>query len=79
MVKIRDLIESLCQKLDIFDPSGSRQDLDKCNLEEFVRSQGGGKSALASITVATRAMLGKRRHYEITRRVLTLQVWNHPR
>lgn len=62
MVKIRDLIESLCQKLDIFDPARFQRDLDKCNLEEFVRSNGGGNSALASVTVATRAMLGRRRH-----------------
>lgn len=58
MVKIRDMIESLCHKLDIRDTANSGKEFDKYSLEEFVKSEGAGPSALASITVATRAMLG---------------------
>ncbi len=60
MVYIRNLVEKLCQELDIYDPASSARPLDKATLEEFVKSEGGGKSALAAMTVATRAMLGKR-------------------
>jgi monoamine oxidase len=58
MVRIRDLIENLSQKIDIFDTANSMKHLDTLTLEEFVKAEGGGKSALASTTVATRAMLG---------------------
>lgn len=58
MVRIRNMVESLCQELDIYDPVASAKNLDKLNLEEFIRSEGGGKSAMAAMTVATRAMLG---------------------
>ena len=63
MVKTRDLMESLCQKLDIYNTSTSGKDYDKHNLEEFVKLQGGGASALASISVATRAILGKEHRF----------------
>ena len=59
MVYIRNLVEKLCQELDIYDPASSARPLDKMTLEEFVKSEGGGKSAFAARTVATRAMLGK--------------------
>ncbi|KAH8805489.1 putative mao-B [Xylogone sp. PMI_703] len=58
LVKTRDLMESLCQKLDIWDTANSGKEFDKYNLEEFLKSNGAGTSALASVTVATRAMLG---------------------
>ena len=58
MVKIRDMIERLCQDLDISDTANSGKEFDKYTLEEFIKSKGAGPSAVASISVATRAMLG---------------------
>jgi len=58
MVRIRDLVETFCQELDIYNPVASSRNLDKLSFEEFINSEGAGKSALAAMTVATRAMLG---------------------
>jgi monoamine oxidase len=58
MVRIRNLIESLSQEMDISDTANSKKHLDNLTLEDFVKTEGGGKSALASVSVATRAMLG---------------------
>ncbi|RFU31059.1 hypothetical protein B7463_g5271, partial [Scytalidium lignicola] len=58
LVKIRDLIESLCQRLDIRDTTESGKEFDKFTLEQLLKSNGAGVSAMASITVGTRAMLG---------------------
>lgn len=59
MVQIRDLVEDLCQKLDLYKLTPAAHDLDKLNFEEFIKSRGGEKSAMASATVWTRAMLGE--------------------
>ncbi|EED17440.1 mao-B, putative [Talaromyces stipitatus ATCC 10500] len=58
MVGIRDKTEAACQKLDIHDPVRTGAELDKLTFHDWVKSQGGGKTALASATVWTRAMLG---------------------
>lgn len=58
LVKIRDLVEKTCQELDIFNTSDSGKDLDKYNMEEFLKANDAGPSAIASISTATRAMLG---------------------
>ena len=62
MIYIRNLIESVAQGLDIFDPAASARHLDDYTLEEFVKDEGGGHSALAMMTVATRAMLGMKNY-----------------
>jgi len=62
MVYIRDLVESLCQKVDISKPAASADVLgknyDTMTLAEFVKSEGGGITALGTVSVWTRAMLG---------------------
>ncbi|KKY18370.1 putative flavin-containing amine [Phaeomoniella chlamydospora] len=62
MVRIRDLVEETCQKLDITDPIGSAKslgkDMDAMTLEQWIRSEGGGQYSLDTATVWTRAMLG---------------------
>ena len=62
MVRIRDLVEETCQKLDITDPIGSPKslgkDMDAMTLEQWIRSEGGGQYSLDTATVWTRAMLG---------------------
>lgn len=58
MIYIRDLAEKICQTIDIRNPVGTGGDLDKYSLQEWAESQGGGKTAVASVAVWTRAMLG---------------------
>jgi monoamine oxidase len=58
MVAIRELTEKVCQTLDIYDPVRTGGHLDHLSFEDWVKSEGGGKTALASATVWTRAMLG---------------------
>ncbi|CAK7202873.1 hypothetical protein SEUCBS139899_005600 [Sporothrix eucalyptigena] len=58
MVRLRDAAEAACQALDIHDPVRTGGHLDSLTFEEWIRSVGGGVTALASATVWTRAMLG---------------------
>ena len=58
MVSIRDKTERTCQEIDIHDSARTGSHLDKMTFEEWVRSEGGGETALASVRVWTRAMLG---------------------
>ena len=62
MVQVRDLFESMCHKIDISDPVASCKDLgkdyDKMSMVDFVKSEGGGSFALATINVWCKAMLG---------------------
>lgn len=58
MVKIRDLAEEVCQKLDIRNPNNAGGDLDSLTLEDWVLKHDGGRSGLAAATIWTRAMLG---------------------
>ena len=58
MVYLRNLAEKTCHTINIHDPTSSGGDLDNYNLEQWARLQGAGKTALASVKVWTRAMLG---------------------
>jgi len=58
MVYIRDLTETVCQQLDIHDPVATGKSLDKYSLEDWVNESVEGNTAIASVRVWTRAMLG---------------------
>jgi monoamine oxidase len=65
MVRIRDLFESLCQKVDIHDlnPMSSLEVLggvnyDQMNMTGFVEFHKGSETAMATVSIWTRAMLG---------------------
>lgn len=58
MIYIRNLVEKVCHTMDIDDPVKTGRELDKYSLEEWLKSQGAGKTALATIGVACRMMLG---------------------
>lgn len=65
MVRIRDLFEDLCQKIDInnSDPMSSLAALGGVNYDEmsmkgFVDFHKGGETAMCTVTIWTRAMLG---------------------
>jgi monoamine oxidase len=62
MVEIRDQFERLCHKIDLADPVASCKALgkayDEMSVADFVRREGGGETALATVRVWTRAMLG---------------------
>ena len=63
VIRIRDLFEATCQKIDVSNivTSGKkiRDDLDNLTFEEWVRSHGPFKEdALNALKVGTRAMLG---------------------
>jgi monoamine oxidase len=66
MVKVRDLFESLCHKVDIKDPVASgkalKQDYERLSMADFVKSEGGGTFALATVNVWCKAMLGLEAH-----------------
>lgn len=63
VIRIRDLFESTCQKIDISSPVSSgktlRRDLDNITFEDWVRSHGPfQEDALNALKIGTRAMLG---------------------
>jgi monoamine oxidase len=58
LVYIRDLAEKVCQQLDIHDPVGTGGHLDKLTLEEWCRAQVQSETALASVKMWSRQMLG---------------------
>ena len=58
MLKVRDLAESICQTIDIHNPTGTGKALDNITLEQWVRQETLSETALASVRVWTRAMLG---------------------
>ncbi|KAK4539478.1 hypothetical protein LTR36_010914 [Oleoguttula mirabilis] len=62
IVRVRDIFEETCQKIDLRNPvtSGSaiRKDLDNITFEQWVRSQDCCEDALNALTIGTRAMLG---------------------
>lgn len=65
MIRIRDLFESLCQKIDIHDPDHLSSvealggiDYDQMSMKEFVEFHHGGETALCTVAIWTRAMLG---------------------
>jgi hypothetical protein len=58
LLKIRDIVERLCQKMDIYDTAESSKEFDELNLLEFLKFHGAGDSALAAFATATKVMLG---------------------
>lgn len=58
LVFIRELAEKVCQQLDISDPVGTGGHLDKMTLEDWCKAETKSETALASVTLWTRAMLG---------------------
>ncbi|KAF2479237.1 hypothetical protein BDY17DRAFT_258108 [Neohortaea acidophila] len=63
IVRIRDLFEETCQKIDIQNPVASglriRADLDKLTFEQWLRSHGPfHEDVINALAVGTRAMLG---------------------
>jgi len=58
LVFIRELAEKVCQTLDIHDPVKTGGDLDKLTLAEWARSKTESQTAMATVTLWTRALLG---------------------
>lgn len=58
LVYIRELFEKLCQQLDIRDPVGTGGHFDNMTLEEWCKSETKSETALATVKLWTRAMLG---------------------
>lgn len=62
MIHIRDTFEALCQKVPLDNPlAWSRAiavDFDGMSMEDFARHYGGKETALRTVTVWTKAMLG---------------------
>jgi monoamine oxidase len=62
MIYIRDTFEALCHKVDLRDPLAWTRavavDYDEMSMEDFVRHHGGKETALRTVTVWTKAMLG---------------------
>lgn len=62
IIRIRNIFEETCHKIDIYDvlTSGQRirEDLDDITFEHWLKDLGCGEHALNSLKVGTRAMLG---------------------
>lgn len=58
LVYIRTLFEKLCQEINIRDPIGSGGRFDKLTLEEWCKGEIQSETAVASVNLWTRAMLG---------------------
>jgi monoamine oxidase len=62
MVRIRDLFEELCQSVDVEDLLASVRklgvDYDNMSMTDFVKFHKGGETALCTVSIWTRAMLG---------------------
>ncbi|OKL56193.1 hypothetical protein UA08_08447 [Talaromyces atroroseus] len=56
MVQVRSLLEKLCHQVDLHNPQNA--DWDSVTLEDFVRQNGGGATALATARLWTRGLLG---------------------
>ncbi|KAF4455358.1 flavin containing amine oxidoreductase [Fusarium albosuccineum] len=56
VARIRDLCEADCQKLDVLKPRDA--ELDSLTFEAYLRKNNASRSAIATATVWTRAMLG---------------------
>jgi len=55
-VRIRDGFEELCHTIDIKNPWAASN--DDVTFEEFIKPQGAGGKAMATVAIWTRAMLG---------------------
>lgn len=58
LVFIRELAEKVCQQIDIHDPVASGRELDKVTLEEWTKSHIQSETAMATVKLWTRALLG---------------------
>lgn len=58
MLRIRSLFEETCQTINIRDLTFADSSLDKLNLQQWIESHSSSKTALASASVWTRAMVG---------------------
>lgn len=62
IIRIRDIFEETCQKIDILNPVASgqkiRQDLDHITFEQWLQSLNASEHAMNAMKVGTRAMLG---------------------
>nr|POE96405.1 putative flavin-containing monoamine oxidase a [Quercus suber] len=62
VIRVRDLFEETCQKIDIGNVVASSQkihkDLDLLTFHDWILAQGGSQHALNALTIGTRAMLG---------------------
>jgi monoamine oxidase len=62
MIRIRDLFETICQQIDPKDPLLSSKtlgiDYDTMSMADFVKHHEGGETALCTVSIWTRAMLG---------------------
>ncbi len=56
MVEIRSLLERLCHQVDLRNPHN--KDWDAVTLEEFIKQNGGGPTALGTAQLWTRGLLG---------------------
>jgi monoamine oxidase len=56
MVEIRSLLERLCHEVDLRNPHN--KDWDAVTLEEFIKQNGGGPTALGTAQLWTRGLLG---------------------
>lgn len=56
MVEVRDLVERLCHQIDLRNPQNA--DWDSVTLEDFIKQNGGGPTALGTATLWTRGLLG---------------------
>ena len=62
MLHVRNTFISLCDKLDLSNPLAWSKhlaiDFDEMSMADFVRHYGGGETAMRTVTVWTKAMLG---------------------
>lgn len=58
MIRVRQLFEDTCQQVDIRNADANDAKLDSMSLHQWIESQSKSKTALASASVWTRAMLG---------------------
>lgn len=58
MLRIRQLFEDTCQRVDIRRLKETENELDQITLQQWIESSSKSKTALASASVWTRAMLG---------------------
>lgn len=56
MVEMRCLLEKLCHQIDLHNPQGA--DWDALTLEEFIKQNGGGPTALGTARLWCRGLLG---------------------
>lgn len=56
MVAIRSLLETLCHQIDLRNPQNP--EWDSLTLEDFIKQNGGGATALGTARLWTRGLLG---------------------